>query len=179
MSFSRRKFLALSSTALLSQAALGKTDLNKLPAERQLKLLNLHTGERLNTCYWEQGQYHVDAMAELNHFFRDHRNDQIAGMDPLLLDSIHQLNEHLDYHGEIHIISGYRSPETNEKLRQQGRKVAKRSFHLQGRAIDFRLPGADLSEVRKAALGLHRGGVGYYPKSNFLHLDTGRQRQWG
>ncbi|GAA5315867.1 MAG: DUF882 domain-containing protein [Candidatus Pelagadaptatus aseana] len=144
-----------------------------------MDLLHLHTGERLTTRYWEQGHYHADALSEINHFFRDHRNNQIAGIDPALLDSIHQLQQHLDYQGEIHIISGYRSPETNEKLRQQGRGVAKRSFHLQGRAIDLRLPKADLSDVRKAALALHNGGVGYYPNSNFLHLDTGRKRQWG
>ena len=100
-------------------------------------------------------------------------------MDPALLDNIHDLIKDVEYQGEIHIISAYRSPETNEKLRQQGRNVSKRSFHMTGQAIDLRLPGKALKHVHAAALQHHEGGVGYYPRSDFLHLDTGRKRRWG
>jgi uncharacterized protein YcbK (DUF882 family) len=190
MLYSRRKFLTLSSVAALStfnQSAFSATQHNAsashtasgLELNRNLILKNLHTGENINVDYCHAGLYQDDALTELNHFFRDHRTDTVTQMDPKLLDSIHKLTKDIEYSGEIHIISGYRSPETNEKLRSQGHKVAKRSYHMSGQAIDLRLPGKELKQVHSAAIQHHVGGVGYYPRSNFLHLDTGRQRRWG
>ena len=147
--------------------------------ERKLSLLNLHTGERASSTFWAEGQYQIDELNTLNRLLRDHRNNQITSMDPQLLSNIHQLQQLVGNTDEIHIISGYRSPETNEKLRKMGHKVAKRSFHLSGQAIDLRMPKMALSTMRKVALNQRAGGVGYYPGSNFLHMDTGRVRQWG
>lgn len=187
MFYSRRKFLSLASIAAFS--ALHNTALasnaTQLPMassadlNRSLSLRNLHTGEKICVDYCENGRYQLDALTELNHFFRDHRSNSITTMDPALLDNIHDLIKDVEYQGEIHIISAYRSPETNEKLRQQGRNVSKRSFHMTGQAIDLRLPGKALKHVHAAALQHHEGGVGYYPRSDFLHLDTGRKRRWG
>jgi len=178
MSVSRRQLLKFSSIAALtslSPLALA----NKQAPARSLALRNLHTGEATNATYWADGQYQMDELSQLNRLLRDHRNDQVTQMDPLLLDDIHRLQARMNHSGEIHIISGYRSPESNEKLRKMGHNVAKKSFHLQGRAIDLRLPKQALPEVHRAALNLRAGGVGYYPRSNFIHLDTGRVRRWG
>jgi len=178
MSVSRRQFLQFSSAAALTSLSPLALSSQQTPA-RTLALRNLHTGEATHATYWADGQYQMDELAQLNRLLRDHRNDQVAEMDPLLLDNIHRLQAHMNYSGEVHIISGYRSPESNEKLRKMGHRVAKKSFHLQGRAIDLRLPKQALPEVHRAALNMRAGGVGYYPHSNFIHLDTGRVRRWG
>lgn len=146
---------------------------------KRLQLRNLHTNEAVDSIYWADGHYQLDALEDLNRCLRDHRSGQVTQMDTLLLDNLYDLQQQMQHRGEIHIISGYRSPKTNNLLRQQGHGVAKKSFHMSGRAIDLRLPNQKLSQVRKAALQLRSGGVGYYPKSDFLHLDTGRVRQWG
>ena len=109
---------------------------------------------------------------------RDHRSDELTAMDPSLLDLLYNLQQKTQGHGPFHVISGYRSPSTNNKLRKNSKGVAKKSLHMQGRAIDIRLPGSELKTLQHAALSLQAGGVGYYPKSNFIHLDTGRVRFW-
>jgi uncharacterized protein YcbK (DUF882 family) len=109
---------------------------------------------------------------------RDHRTGEIEVIDRRLLNQLFILQHKIENHGSFHIISGYRSPKTNARLRKTGSGVAKRSLHMQGRAVDVRLPGVELKHLRQAALKLHAGGVGYYPKSNFVHLDTGRARFW-
>ncbi|MBI1422451.1 MAG: DUF882 domain-containing protein [Gammaproteobacteria bacterium] len=175
---SRRQFLLMATAgcaATLSPAAFA----NVLPRhERSLRLYNLHTGEKLTTTYWVDGEYVNDELAAVNYLLRDYRNDAIDQIDPRLLDQICLLRHKLDSNGTFHIISGYRSQQTNAWLRRHETGVAKNSLHMQGRAIDLRLPGVDLKHVRKAALAMHAGGVGYYPKSNFVHLDTGRPRFW-
>lgn len=182
MSVSRRQFLGFAGWVGLSTvapSAFATLPVQSLQGERRLQLRNLHTNEFVDTPYWIDGQYQLDALQSLNHCLRDHRSGEVIDIDPALIDNIYNLQSKLEHRGEIHIISGYRSPKTNAALRKNNNGVAKKSLHMQGRAIDLRLPKQSLGTVRKAALTLKSGGVGYYPKSNFLHLDTGRVRHWG
>ena len=120
----------------------------------------------------------TDALAEIEYFLRDHRTGQMAPMDTRLLDILHGLKRETGGQGRFEIISGYRSPKTNAMLASQSNGVAKRSLHMQGRALDVRLRGTDTDRLRSAARGLQLGGVGYYPASDFIHVDTGRVRFW-
>ncbi len=148
-------------------------------SERTLSLLNTHTGERLKeVVYWEKGLYLPDALQDINYVLRDHRTDEIHTIDPLTLDLMAAISRKLDVRRSFEIISGYRSPQTNQILRSASSGVAKNSYHIQGKAVDLRLPGVPLKTVRKAALSLRKGGVGYYPKSNFVHVDSGAVRSW-
>jgi uncharacterized protein YcbK (DUF882 family) len=147
--------------------------------ERSLSLLNTHTGERLKeVVYWEKGDYILDALENLNHVLRDHRTNQVHPIDPMTLDLMAAISRKVDAKQPFEIISGYRSPQTNRALSSNSRGVAKNSYHMQGKAVDLRLPGVSLKTVRKAALDLRMGGVGYYPKSGFVHIDSGRVRSW-
>jgi uncharacterized protein YcbK (DUF882 family) len=163
--------------------------LNPLPAwarysllgvqERSLSLFNTHTGEHLKeVVYWEQGSYIPDALSHLNHVLRDHRTNEVHSIDPVTLDLMAAISRKVDAKRPFEIISGYRSPRTNRALRGNSSGVAKNSYHMQGRAVDLRLPGVPLKVVRTAALDLRMGGVGYYPKSDFVHVDSGRVRSW-
>jgi len=145
---------------------------------RSLSLLNLHTGERLTAAYWEAGSYIPDAMQALAQVLRDHRTGEVHSMDAGLFDLVTSLRTRLETEATVHVISGYRSPRTNEALRQASSGVAKRSLHMDGMAMDLRLPGVDLARLRDAAWDLQRGGVGYYPGSDFVHVDVGRIRRW-
>ena len=145
---------------------------------RALSLRNLHTGEKLTRTYWADGEYLTEPLADIDHLLRDHRSNQAHPMDPQLLDLLHRLQHKVGSRKSFEIISGYRSPKTNNMLRGKSGGVAKKSLHMQGKAIDVRLPGHDLNKLRQAALSLKGGGVGYYPKSDFLHVDTGRVRFW-
>ncbi len=147
--------------------------------ERKLSLLNLHTGEQLNATYWAEGQYQHSELKAINHLLRDHRTGDAYPMDKDLLDLLHALHQKVDSKQAFQIISGYRSPKTNAALNKKSNGVAKKSLHMQGKAIDIRLPGCALSDLRKAAIDCQTGGVGYYPKSDFIHVDTGRVRRWG
>lgn len=175
---SRRNFLkAATGTAaiVLTPTVLAKPS---GPAERVLRLHNLHTGESIKATYWAEGQYIAEELAAIDRVLRDHRADEITQMDRRLYDLLYSLQHQVSSNRSYHVISGYRSPTTNAKLRRNSNGVAKRSLHMQGRAIDIRLPGVELKHLRKAALSLKTGGVGYYPKSNFIHVDTGRTRFW-
>jgi uncharacterized protein YcbK (DUF882 family) len=175
---SRRNFLkaATGATAILvAPAALAKP---ASPAERVLRLHNLHTGESLKATYWAEGQYIAEELAAIDRVLRDHRANEITQMDRRLYDLLYTLQQQVTSKSSYQVISGYRSPATNAKLNRNSSGVAKRSLHMQGRAIDIRLPGVELKHLRKAALSLKAGGVGYYPKSNFIHVDTGRPRFW-
>ncbi|MDA1324989.1 MAG: DUF882 domain-containing protein [Proteobacteria bacterium] len=145
---------------------------------RSLSLRHLHTGETLSVPYLEDGRYSPDALAEIDHLLRDFRTGDKTSMDVGLLDILHRLRTRLESEQPFEILSAYRSPLTNARLAANSRGVAKRSYHLQGMAIDVRLPGRQLRDVRRAALDLRLGGVGYYKRSNFIHLDTGRVRFW-
>ncbi len=145
---------------------------------RELSFLNLHTGERLKAEYWANGRYNHDALSSINWFLRDYRNNQTHAIDPRLLDLIHVLHDKVRSAEPFHVISGYRSPQTNAMLHQRSCEVAKKSMHLEGRAIDIRLPGLGLKHLQDAALSLKAGGVGYYPSDDFVHVDTGPIRRW-
>ena len=122
--------------------------------------------------------YDPEALEKINNILRDHRNGEIHPIDPKLMDYLYDLLTEVRNHGEVHIISGYQSPKTNKKLRKRSKKVAAGSLHMQGRALDFRLPGTDTAILRDTALAMKRGGVGYYKKSDFIQIDTGRARFW-
>lgn len=146
--------------------------------ERSLAFRNLHTGEELRTVYWIDGAYQVSEMQAIARVLRDHRNDQEHLMDKGLMDLLYLLQQSVEKQGHFNVISGYRSPVTNAHLRAVSSGVAKHSLHMDGKAIDIRLPGCELNHLRDAALALKAGGVGYYPKSDFIHVDTGRVRRW-
>jgi uncharacterized protein YcbK (DUF882 family) len=146
--------------------------------ERTLSFYNTHTRERLAVIYKRHGKYVLESLEKINYILRDHRSGDVHPIDPKLLDYLYDLLTEVGNHGEVHIISGYRSPQTNQKLRRRSKGVAKGSQHLQGKALDFRLPGTDTAVLRDAARKMKRGGVGYYRKSDFIQIDTGRVRYW-
>jgi uncharacterized protein YcbK (DUF882 family) len=151
------------------------------PLERRLSFFNTHTSERLTVAYCCDGTYQPDALKKINHILRDHRANEIKPIDPKLLDLLHELGGVLETDQPFHVISGYRSPNTNGMLRATGGAntgVATQSLHMVGKAIDIRVPGVKLDRVRASARALKLGGVGYYPTSNFVHVDTGRVRFW-
>jgi uncharacterized protein YcbK (DUF882 family) len=145
---------------------------------RRLNFYSLHTEESLSTVYWQDGRPVSGALAEIDWHLRDFRTGDVHTIDPDLLDLLHWLGRAMAHDGPIHVISGYRSPKTNAMLAAQSGGVAKNSYHVRGMAIDIRLPGRPLREVQRAALALGRGGVGFYPKSDFVHVDTGPMRSW-
>ncbi len=149
--------------------------------EYRLRFYHTHTGERLDVVYRRGDQYIPEALDKLDHYLRDHRTGDVHHFDPRLFDLLHDLTASLgDSNGEIDVICGYRTPWSNEFLRTRSPHtgVAQHSLHMQAEAIDIRLPGISTSELRDAALRLHRGGVGYYRSSDFVHVDVGRVRHW-
>jgi len=145
---------------------------------RRLAFDNLHTGESLDVAYWENGAYVPDALAAVNHVLRDHRNNEVHVIQPHLLDLLTALSRRLDTGPKFEVISGYRSPATNAMLHAESSEVAQGSLHMVGEAIDIRMSGFNLAYLHNAALDLDMGGVGYYPESDFIHVDIGRIRRW-
>ncbi len=149
------------------------------PDARALAFDHTHTGERLSLVYAVGDHYVTDALGALNHFMRDHYTGDVGVMDPQLFDLLHRVRQELGTRTSFQVISGYRCPTTNATLKAtRGGGVARRSLHMDGKAIDVRLPGVALGDLRDAALSLRSGGVGYYPRDQFVHLDTGRVRHW-
>ncbi|GAB6141055.1 hypothetical protein JCM14076_17840 [Methylosoma difficile] len=146
--------------------------------QKQLALENPNTGESLNRVYFENGRYVKSALQEFNHLLRDFHTETMHPIDPTLLDQLYDLKQTLAIRKPIHIISAYRSPYTNANLRRQTHGVAKHSLHMEGRAIDIRVEGVSSRYIRNAAVAMGKGGVGYYPDANFVHLDTGDVRIW-
>ncbi|MDD2918164.1 DUF882 domain-containing protein [Rhodoferax sp.] len=181
---SRRSFLRRSAQAMLLGGALGlagRSVLASAPSVRSLVLDHTHTHERIALVYANGEQYLPQAMGTLNHFLRDHYSGEVGQIDPQLFDLLHNVQQALGSGVPLsfQIISGYRGPLTNARLRStRGGGVAKHSLHMEGKAIDIRLPGVPLAELRDAALSLKAGGVGYYPRDQFVHIDTGRVRTW-
>lgn len=180
---SRRKFIAttivgLSVLASRHAAAIPPRDIAATPPARALKLFNTHTKEKLDVIYWENGDYIDDKLGQLHYFLRDHRTGKAALIDPKLYDFLHQVQTQLDKTKRIHVLSGFRTPETNAHLRKTSLGVARNSFHTKGRAVDIYIPGIDAKEIQKTARQLQLGGVGYYAKAGFVHLDTGYARHW-
>jgi uncharacterized protein YcbK (DUF882 family) len=146
--------------------------------ERRLRFSHTHTGERLSVVYRAGGRYVPEALEQLDHFLRDFRTANVHRIDPELLDVLYGIQVATESRGTYEVISAYRSPVTNEELRRKSGGVAKNSMHMKGKAIDVRLTDVATTRLRDAALKLQRGGVGYYPKSDFVHVDTGRVRRW-
>lgn len=147
--------------------------------EYRLKFFHLHTGERLDIVYRKGSHYISEALDRLDRYLRDHRTGDIRHYDPKVFDLLHDLTAELGKpNAEIDVVCGYRTPWSNEFLRTHRPGVARQSLHMQAMAIDIRLPGVKTADLRDAALALHRGGVGYYAESNFVHVDVGRVRRW-
>jgi uncharacterized protein YcbK (DUF882 family) len=145
----------------------------------RLRLYHTHTNERIDIVYRKGDHYLPGAIAQLNHFLRDHRTGTVHRYDPHVFDLLSDLTASLgEPDAEIDIVCGYRTPRSNLFLRHRSHAVAEHSLHMQAKAIDIRLPGVDIAELRDAALALHRGGVGYYQREQFVHVDVGRVRQW-
>ena len=173
---SRRRFVtALGASALA--VAPGWVRAGTGPS-RVLRLDNLHTNEKLSVEYFSAGRYLPDALSAVNHVLRDFRSGDVGTMDPALLDLLHGLAATVGSQRAFHVISGYRSPATNETLRHNSSGVASGSLHLRGQAIDIRLADVPLATLYDAARSMRSGGVGYYAASDFVHLDTGRVRAW-
>jgi uncharacterized protein YcbK (DUF882 family) len=147
-------------------------------SSRALGFHSLHTGESLDLVYWRAGHYLPEALSAIDYHLRDFRTGDVHIIDVRLLDLLHALSGVLPNHAPLHVISGYRSPATNAMLAARSRRVAKKSYHMYGMAIDVRVPGCPLEHLRSAALELGGGGVGYYPRDNFVHLDVGPVRAW-
>lgn len=145
---------------------------------RALSFHSLHTGESLEVAYWRGGHYLPEALSSIDHHLRDFRTDEVHIIDVRLLDLLHNLNGRLSNHVPLNVISGYRSPATNAMLAARSGSVAKKSYHMYGMAIDVRVPGCPLERLHAAALELAGGGVGYYPRDDFVHLDVGPVRAW-
>ena len=145
---------------------------------RHLSFYHTHTKEELSVTYYSNGAYDDEALAELNHFLRDFRTRDVTEMDPAVFDILFDIQKDSGSTGVYQVISGYRSPATNEMLRSSSSGVAKNSQHLQGKAMDVRLTDLATIKLRDIAISLERGGVGYYRDSDFVHVDTGRVRQW-
>lgn len=173
---SRRWFLRTLGAA--GAAALFPTLATAASAPRRLALRHAHTGESLDLEYWADGGYRPDALAAINQVLRDWRTDDVFPIEPGLLDLLHRLAHAAGSPEPFQVISGYRSPATNALLRRRSRRVAAASLHLKGMAVDLRLPGIPLRTLHRTALGLRAGGVGYYPASDFVHVDVGRVRSW-
>ena len=149
------------------------------PAGRSLAMEHTHTRESVDLLYAVGEDYLPAALHTLNRFLRDHYTGDIGLMDPQLFELLHRLRGELGSRNAFQVISGYRCPATNGMLKAtRGGGVARRSLHMEGKAIDIRLPGVPLADLRDAALSLGAGGVGYYPREQFVHLDTGRVRSW-
>jgi len=177
----RRAFLSLAAwgAGALLVPGLAAAALPPPAGPRELSLHNLHTDERLRALYWDGSEYLPDALAEIDAILRDHRTGEIRPMAPGLIDLVHAMAARLGDGGTVQIISGYRSAATNEMLRSADPgHIAEHSLHLSGEAIDLRMEGRPLRRVRDAALALRGGGVGYYPRSGFVHVDIGRVRRW-
>lgn len=177
LELSRRGFFTAGAAAA-GMLAMRPAEAALLARPRFLSFQNLHTGEHVKLEYWADGGYIQKALGSIAHVLRDHRNDAVHHIDPTLLDLLHRVRTTLEVDTPFHVISGYRSPESNAKLAARSGGVATRSLHMDGKAIDIRIPGVDLRYLHKAAKSLQAGGVGFYAQSNFVHMDTGRVRYW-
>lgn len=178
---SRRRFLGHGAQWLMAGAALplAAPALAALPDARSLSFDHTHTSEHIALVYALDDVFVTPALSSLNHFLRDHYSGEVGQIDPQLFNLLHHVRQELGVQTPFQVISGYRSPKTNATLRStRGGGVAKHSLHMDGQAIDVRLPGVPLADLRDAALSLRLGGVGFYPRDQFVHLDTGRVRNW-
>jgi uncharacterized protein YcbK (DUF882 family) len=174
---SRRGFLRAAAGSAFGLMTPRTVSAQSLPP-RVLRFNHLHTGEKLAVEYWKGGTYEPEGLGVINHLMRDFRTGDVHPIDTALLDLLHELADSTETRSPFEIISAYRSPATNAALHSHSDGVARHSLHLLGQAIDIRLADIPLAGLRRAALARRRGGVGYYPGSNFVHVDTGRVRTW-
>jgi uncharacterized protein YcbK (DUF882 family) len=177
----RRRFLRMGALAAaqLAVPAIAMAGIRVTTRRRALSFYNLHTGESLKTTYWANGSYVPEELARVNYILRDFRANEIKPIDKNLLDLLVRLHQKIGTSQPFQIISGYRSAKTNAMLHANSEGVAVHSLHIDGRAIDICVEGRSIETLRAAALSLQGGGVGYYPKPGFVHVDTGRVRWWG
>jgi uncharacterized protein YcbK (DUF882 family) len=177
----RRDFLRMAGVAAAA-AALAPANaiaMRTAPATpRRLKFYNLHTGEQLDVVYFEKGHYIPQALAKINYILRDYRENAVKPISPALLDLVFAIRRKLHTDAEVQIVSGYRTPETNAMLAARSDGVAHHSLHMDGLALDWRVPDRTLDQLHRVALAIRGGGVGYYPASDFVHTDVGRVRYW-
>jgi uncharacterized protein YcbK (DUF882 family) len=176
---SRRKFIQIGLTA--AACCVSAPTLASIPhikGVRNLAFHNLHTDEKLRISYWKDGAYDRKALARINHILRDHYSGDAASMSPRLIDLLYDLQYKVNNDKPVEIISGYRSPQTNMVLARARDGIAKNSYHTRGMAMDIRMTGTSLPKIHNVALAMRRGGVGYYPDSQFVHIDVGPLRRW-
>jgi uncharacterized protein YcbK (DUF882 family) len=177
LSFGRRNFLFFAAAA--GTTLMVRPDISS--AAESTRIIALHScwsDENFVGPFFDRGEYLPDALAEINHLFRDRHTNDVRQIDVRLLDLLHAFKRRAGYHGSFEIVCGYRSAATNRKLRKKNRHVAKESRHVVGQAVDLRFHGLTIGEAREIALAMKAGGVGYYPKENFIHLDVGPLRSW-
>ena len=165
----------------LKQSTLSKNNQSiskRITPAKSIHLVHTQTGDKLKLTYFEKGRYVKDALHEINYLLRDYHSNHVHPMDTALIDQLFDLKQTLGVNQPIQVVSAYRTPETNAALRRNTSGVAEHSYHMQGRAIDIRIEGMQAHTIKKAALSMAKGGVGYYPESNFVHLDTGDIRTW-
>ena len=173
----RRIFLRNTGAAVLTLAPMGAACARALE-RRSLSFVHTHTGESLSAVYFQDGHYQATSLEQINHLLRDFRTDEVHPIDPGVLDILFELQTLANRSDPYEVISGYRSPQTNAALRTRSRGVAEHSLHMEGRAIDVRLTGFSTRKMHEIARQMQRGGVGFYPRSDFVHLDNGTVRFW-
>jgi uncharacterized protein YcbK (DUF882 family) len=173
----RRTFIRNASAAALTLAPMGAACARALE-RRSLSFVHTHTGESLSAVYFQDGRYQASSLEQINHLLRDFRTDDVHPIDPSVLDILFDLQTRVNRSDPYEVISGYRSPRTNAALRARSNGVAEHSLHMEGRAIDVRLPGFSTRKMHEIARQMGRGGVGFYPQSDFVHLDNGAVRFW-
>jgi uncharacterized protein YcbK (DUF882 family) len=174
----KRILIAIAATGVAAAISIAPPEPVRAADARQLSFYHTHTRLSLDVVYYENGEYLDSAMSEINRFLKDFRTGEVTNIDPGLLDLLYDLRNELDSESTFEVISAYRSPKTNEMLRANSSGVARNSQHLRGTAIDVRLRGTKTRKLRDTAWEMQRGGVGYYEKSDFVHVDTGRVRRW-
>lgn len=175
---SRRHLLGIGAGALVSLSPITTLAATRGVPHRSVFLRDMRTSESLDVVYWEGGRYIPESLRRINHILRDHRTGETAPMKVRLLDLLYTLHKRLGTSTPISVVSGYRSPQTNALLRRQKRGVAKNSFHIAGMAVDIKIPGYSTEQIAGLAKNLKGGGVGYYPRSGFVHVDVGPVRSW-
>ena len=186
---SRRQFLCqgiglgigLAMGSAVSSAVAGgfsQDDVDSGPADRSLRLFNAHTSEKLDLVYFSRGAYIDESVMKINHLMRDHRVDEEISMDLALIDQLAEIQKRVPDFEYLQVLSGYRTPATNAALRKRSSNVAKYSLHMEGRAADINVPGLKTRKLQSIAKDLKAGGVGYYGRSGFVHIDTGKIRHW-
>jgi uncharacterized protein YcbK (DUF882 family) len=185
VSYSRRRVLAagghlaaVCATGLIAGAAARAAGSAERPGSRRIALENLHTPDSLDIEFYRGGAYVPEALAAIQTLLRDYRTGEEHPIDPALLDYLVDVAKAVRVDAVFSVISGYRSPRTNQMLHERSSGVSNRSLHMEGRAIDVRLASVNCADLAEKALGMQRGGVGYYRQSEFVHLDTGRFRTW-